>query len=238
MTCVQSAGAMTAFLDLGLDRAFDNIYCVSAGFANTSYLLSGNGYDGISIYYDLPHRNFLKFLRFWKIVNIDSLISIMQKEKPLNINEVLSAGTKVWVRLHEIQNKKPEYLEIHQHPRSYWSIMKAAMSIPYLSPGIVEIGNKKYKDGGFTTQDEVEHYSHALNQKFTDMVIIYNSYDQYQRISKYYKRKSDNILEIYPEPNWKISYFNHDPQKLKDAAHAMKLLMLSKFSSDQGNIED
>ncbi len=232
MTCVQSAGAMTAFLDLGLEHAFDNIYTASAGFANASYLLSGNGYAGISIYFeDLPHRKFLKLLRFWRIVDIDFLISIMQHEKPLNIPHILDSRTKIWVRLYEIQSGTSEYLEIHDYPKEYWSLMRASMSIPYFCPGTTHIGDKQYKDGGFYDRDELEHYAHTLNQPCTDLVIIYNSFEQYQRVTRNRQSVPPHVLEIYPGSNLHLSRFSKDSEELKANALHMKNLMLSRLGS-------
>ncbi len=97
--------------ELGLDNAFDEIYASSAGFCNASYLLSGNGKEGTSIYYEeLVGHKFLDFWKVWDIANIDYVIECTKKIKPLNVKNILAHPTKLFVQLDDITKNKIEFL--------------------------------------------------------------------------------------------------------------------------------
>jgi predicted patatin/cPLA2 family phospholipase len=220
MTGIRSAGAMLPLEELGLANSFDEIYAISAGLTNALYLLSGNGKEGTSIYYeDLPALNFINFKRFWKIADISVVLKSMQQLKPLNVNNILSSQTKLYTRLFNHQLKQIEYLDVQKVGKDYfWPLVQASISAPYFQPGTVNINGQPYKDPSFSENDVWEHIVHAMDQKATDYLIIYNRYEQYEYVSK--RRKSnvmDNVLEIFPRKGSKLSHFEMNCEKLKNA---------------------
>jgi predicted patatin/cPLA2 family phospholipase len=227
MTGIRGAGALMALVDLGLGNAFDYIYTASAGFPNASYMLSGNGRLGSSIYYDeLTGSRFLNFLRLWNVADIDYIIDVVRNKKKLNLENIWNAKTKFFVRLQNLQTKQPEYLEIHSYkPEQYFDIFKAAVSIPYLQPGAIKISGVAYKDGDFTDRDSVQHLDYVLKTDATDIVVIYNRFEHRQNNLP----PHDRILEICPEPEWPLSRFETRPERLKFAWVQMGNLVKQTF---------
>ena len=103
MRAVGPAGGAVALAHLGLTNIFDEVYATSAGVMNASYFLSGQGDMGITIYFDdLTTGRFINPLRFWKIVDVDYLISeIVRVRKPLDVQRVLRShivSTPLWTK--------------------------------------------------------------------------------------------------------------------------------------------
>lgn len=229
MTGIRGAGAGLALEELGLRNAFDEIYSVSAGFANASYLLSENGKIGTSIYYEnLQHRDFINFRRLWKIVDIDHVIGAMKEIKPLNIGKIYQSKTKLYVGLFNAKKKSPDMVETHKlKPKLYFKLMKAALSIPYLNPGAVTVGYKKYKDYPFDDIDYINVILRAIDEGATDLLVIYNYYSQISLQKKFPK----HVLEISPRKNWELSHFETNPAKLIKACKQMGNYIKRVFGS-------
>jgi len=224
MTGVRGAGAMIAFEELGLSYAFDNIYTISAGFANASYLLSHQTKLGTSIYYDdMKGDKFIKFYKLWKIADIDYVMDVVRFKKILNAFKIIAHKTKLFARVDNGENNTTQYLEVHKFtPQEYLSLFKAAISVPFLYPGYTEIGKYKFKDPDFRDKTLVKHVKHVLASKATDVVILYNQYSQYKYVNEKLKNLHEKrVLQIYPDEQWELSIFETRPAVLKYAAKLM-----------------
>lgn len=85
MISVRGAGALTELEKLGLAHTFDEIYSMSSGFLNASYFLADQMSLGTRAYYEnFSGLKFLNPFRFWKLANIDYLMKVIRKIKPLN----------------------------------------------------------------------------------------------------------------------------------------------------------
>ncbi|MFA6099009.1 MAG: hypothetical protein WCV50_05740 [Patescibacteria group bacterium] len=229
ITGVRGGGAIVALDELGLANVFDEVYVISAGLPNISYLLAGGTQLGISIYYqDLIGRRFINFLRFWKIVDIDYLISVFKNTKPLNVQNILNCQTKVYVALRHVQTDKIKYLEIHDYaPSAYFELLEATISIPYLHPGAVSINGSRYMDvgnynGGFL------HVQKAIDAGATDILVVYNNREQ-----KTHCFDNDSIFEILPDNDWELSRFETKPEVIIAAAEQMGSLVKKVFHSQE-----
>ena len=198
MAGIRGAGFMIALNELGLDSAFDEIYASSAGFCNASYLLSGNTQEGTSMYYnELSGHQFINLRKVWNIANVDWVIKCTKKVKPLNVKNVLAHPTKLFVQLYDLSKKRIEFPEVHLHsPSGYFTLLKAAIKIPYLSPGGIHIGSAKFKD---TFLDET--IKKVLDSDATDIVIQYNIAEQYKYTHNHLGEKifkDKRVFEIKP----------------------------------------
>lgn len=231
MTGVRSTGALLALKELGLSNAFDAIYSISCGLPNALYFLSGQGNIGASIYYDdLSGRKFINFLKPWKIVNIDYMISIMKTKKPLSIAEIIKSKTKLYTRLMDMQRKKVFYLEVHKIPSNeHFGLIRAATSLSFFHPGKTKIGNSHYKDPDFRNEVLREHIDKAVAAKATDILVIYNNLGQYASVHKNNDPLPFHIFEIYPKPEWRMRRFETRSDVLKNAALQMGRLTKQAF---------
>lgn len=236
MTGVRNAGVCLALIELGLRGAFDEIYASSAGFCNASYFLGGAGPEAAAFYYEvMAGRKFLNFFKLWRVANIPYLIHSMQHIRPLNVNRIMRSNTKLFVRVGNMTKNREELLEAHKFPgKDYFNLMRAAISLPFLSPGSVELGGHGYKDLIFDESmlSMMFDVSHSRN---TDVVLAYNSYEQYEylhsKIPNYFGSK--NILEIVPKKQWRLSKLETSPAKLKKACRQMGNLTKELFGSNK-----
>ncbi len=236
MSGVCGAGAMIGLYELGFANAFDSMYVISAGLPNALYYASKQGRVGTSIYYeDCSGRKLINLARVWKMVNIDYLVHVFRFVKTLDVDAVLAAKTKIYVRLTDIRHKKVVYLEVHDVPKNeYFGLLEAALSVPYLHPGSTKIRGNQYKDPGFQEHQLVDHIQRVLDSDATDIVIIYNHLGQVKSVRKTLHLPESRVLEIMPKPEWKISRFETNPEKLKDTALKMGGLVKELFGEKKG----
>jgi predicted patatin/cPLA2 family phospholipase len=231
MASIRGAGIMIALNELGLDYSFDEIYAYSGGFCNASYFLSGNGKEGTSIYYEeLSGHNFIDLRKVWNIADIDYVVKCTKKIKPLNLKNILAHPTKLFVQMNNLKKKEIEFMEVHKHsPSRYFSLLKAAIKMPFLSPGGVHIGSGEFKD---TLEDDV--FKKALDSDATDIVVAYNMPAQYEYVHKHFPKKifqDKRILEIKPNPKWNLNRLETNPEILKKECVKMGTMVKELFGS-------
>jgi predicted patatin/cPLA2 family phospholipase len=224
MAGIRGAGAMIALEDLGLQHAFDCIYANSAGFANASYLLAGATRVGTSLHYEaLVQKHFIRPWRVWKIVDIDVLIEIMQREKRLPVEKILASHTQLYAALYETNQKKIAYMNIRDVPEEkYLDIMRATTSIPFLHPGAVGIHGRTYMD--IPMWREVPHIAQAYADGCTDIVVIENFIHHHASAIA-----SPTLCALEPEPSWKMSRFSTNTAELQNACRQMGRKIKSLF---------
>jgi hypothetical protein len=206
MAGVRGGGFMIALNELGFDNAFDEIYSSSAGFCNASYLLSGNPQEGTSLYYEeFKDHNFIDLRKVWNIADIDYVVRCTKKSKPLNVKNVLAHPTKLFVQINNINKDKIEFHEVHKNSLSgYFSLLKAAIKMPYLSPGGVHIGRGLFKD---TFEEKI--LKKVFDSDATDIIIQYNIIEQHKNVHKHFDKKifrDGRVLEIKPNSNPNLSF--------------------------------
>jgi predicted patatin/cPLA2 family phospholipase len=233
MASIQGAGAMIAFRELGLTHAFDDIYASSAGFCNASYLLSGNPQEGASLYYDeLSGRKFLDLRRVWNMADIEYVVENMERKKPLHPHKILSCATRLFAQVKSEKNKT-EFLEVHRYqPSRYFTLMEAAIKMPYLSPGAVSMGSSKFKDILWDA-DWLNLLKQAVLSPATDIVVIYNRKVQRDYIHEHCTMSvlKNDVLEIIPGASREISRLETRPKVLRRACLETGTLVKHIFGS-------
>jgi predicted patatin/cPLA2 family phospholipase len=222
---------------MGLEYAFDSIYTISSGFSNAASFLSGDGRKNISVYYeDLCEGSFLKPHRFWKMLDLNYLVEVLTKRKPINVNNLLNQKTKLFVRLKCKGKKQEEYLEIHDFSKAnFFNLIKAASAVPFLSPGYIRIGKHSYKDPIWTDSQTSAHLKHVLATPATDIFVIYNHYLQYAYIQKHVKPfRNKRIFHLYPKKSSALSRLENRPHVLIKAAEEMGRMVKKVFGLKSG----
>lgn len=234
MTGIRGAGSMIALKELGLDNAFDEIYCSSAGFCNASYLLSGNPEEGTSLYYEeLSGHKFINLRKVWDLADVDYVIRCVKKAKPLNVKNILAHPTKLFVQVDNLIKKEIEFYEVHQHsPSRYFSLLKAAIKMPFLSPGTVRIGRGRFKDIIWDA-DWLPLIKKVFQSKATDILIIYNYQNQHTYVHEHinFSKFKGNIYEICPKSDAGLNRTETNPAKLKKACMKMGNVVKKIFGS-------
>jgi predicted patatin/cPLA2 family phospholipase len=233
MTGVRGAGAVLALEELGLRNSFDRIYSLSAGFPNAAYFLTNNMRSGISLYYeDLCNKDFLNLARFWDVVDLEYAMHITRHIKPLDHKKISLSKTNVYVRLYDLENHKSQYKKVNgRKPEEIERMMRASISVPFLNPGSIEIDGRHYKDGG-TMNYITEAINEVLESDATDVLVIYNHSDQYDRMKSAGLQDSKRLFQITPYREEDLSPVCSDPSVLKKAAEDMGTLVKNIFGID------
>ncbi|MBI4053978.1 MAG: hypothetical protein HY397_01455 [Candidatus Doudnabacteria bacterium] len=232
MRGVRGGGAMMALSELGLNHAFDAIYTVSVGFPIAAYFLAEQINQGMSmVFSESASRRFINPWRFWKVVDIRFLVWCMRTKVPLEIGKVLGSRTKLYVRAVNLdQNKKFEYLEAHDYDAGeFMNIIEASTSVPVLHPKPVTIAGQRYVDTNINGHLK-QHMRHVLATDATDILVIYNA--PIQRMLAL--DDEPRVFEICPPKDWKLSRFEINEQKLRQAAWSMGKLVKESFGEKSG----
>lgn len=171
MRAVGPAGGAVALAHLGLTDIFDEVYATSAGVMNASYFLSGQGDMGITIYFDdLTTGQFINPLRFWKIVDVDYLMSeIVRVKKPLDVQRVLRSPTRFYATVMDKNTGEASLIDTKRSNTPLLTIIKAALAIPMLYNRTVEIEGKAGMDGGLRIPFPLQE---AIDNGCTDILLL------------------------------------------------------------------
>lgn len=227
MIAVRSAAALAVLEKIGLNQAFDVIYTVSAGFPMGAYFLSGQLRFALPMYFnELASRKFINFWRWWKIVDMDYLLHLMQEDYRLNIDKIFSNPSDLFVRFRNIEKSKLEYFRVQDFsPEEFWKIMAAAISLPFFSPGHVDFNGGKYMDTILFNDNLLMHLQKAIDSDATDILVLYNHQGQIKKDNS----KNPRIYELYLNPEPKIGHFTRDKRKLLKTAQDMGDLVAAEF---------
>ena len=170
MRGVFGAGVCIALEELGYTNGFDELYGVSAGALNGAYFLSGQASYGTTIYYqDINNKHFINFLRFKRIVDIDFVMNIIKKIKPLNINRLLSSPTIFNILLTQVSTGESIIFKSKFNKADLLKILKATAAIPFAYDIPVNIQGKDYLDGGVSCPIPI---TEAIENKCTDILVV------------------------------------------------------------------
>lgn len=143
------AGVLDVFLENGI--SFDGVIGNSAGAIHGCSYLSGQ--KGRSIRYykkycgDYRFMSFKSWLKTGDLVGVDFCYHELPEKLDVYDNEVfMRCGVPFYVVCTNVETGKAEYLQITDMFAQV-DILRASASLPYFSR-MVEIGGKKYLDGG------------------------------------------------------------------------------------------
>lgn len=156
---IYTAGVLDVFMDHGL--SFDGVIGVSAGAIHGCSFLSGQ--KGRSIRY---YRNYCADPRFMSIRSwlktgnlVETEFCYHQLPEQLDVYDYAQfsrCGVPFYATCSNVETGRAEYLRITDMLKQI-DIIRASASLPYFSQ-IVEIGGKKYLDGGCTDSIPVEAF--------------------------------------------------------------------------------
>ncbi len=218
MRGVFGAGVCCALEELGYTEGFDQIYGVSAGALNAAYFLSGQAAFGTTIYYqNINNRRFINLFRWKKIVDIDFLMKIVTKEKPLNIEKLLSSSTTLNIVLTCVASGKPVIFNHKDAGKDILKILKGTAALPFLYDIPVEIDGRKFLDGGISCPIPVVE---TIEDGCTDIFVVLTRHEYYQPspprgiwenflVKPVIKKHGENLYNLYT-----TSYHNYKERML------------------------
>lgn len=241
-----TAGVLDVFLEHGI--TFDGVIGVSAGAIHGCSYLSGQ--HGRSIRYYMNYCSDPRFMSFSSLIKTGDLVGndFCYHEIPERLdiydNEAfLRNGTPFYAVCSNVETGMPEYLRLTDMFRDI-DILRASASMPYVSR-IVEIGGKKYLDGGSTDSIPVEAFRKMGYEKNVVVLtrdisyrkkpemrllakVMYRKYPAFAKVQadRYldYNRTVERILElekegsifvIRPSQPPAIGRMEKDPQKVR-----------------------
>ena len=156
---IYTAGVLDVFLEHEIH--FDGVIGVSAGAIHGCSYLSGQ--KGRSIRYYMKYCADPRFMSFTSLLKTGDLVGVdfcyheIPEKLDVYDNEAfLRNNTPFYAVCSNVESGKPEYIRMTDMFRDI-DILRASASMPYVSR-IVEIGGKKYLDGGSTDSIPVEAF--------------------------------------------------------------------------------
>ena len=178
MRAAATAGGALALAHLGLTEVFDEVYATSAGAINASYLLSGQGDLGITIYFeDLTTGRFINRLRFWKMVDVDYVFrEIISLKKPLDVRRVLDSRTQFYATVLDKETGQASLIDTKSTKTPLLNVLKASLAMPVLYNRTVEVEGKRCMDGGLQIPFPLQQ---AIDNGCTDIFLLLSRPKEY-----------------------------------------------------------
>ncbi|MEA1963628.1 MAG: patatin family protein [Candidatus Aerophobetes bacterium] len=207
MRGIFGAGVCCALQELGYTEGFDELYGASAGALNGAYFLSGQALYGATIYYqNINNRHFINFFRFRKIVDIDFLMDIIRRAKPLNTKRILNSSTGFNIILTEVSSGKAVIFKKGEFNNGdLLKVLKATAAMPFAYNIPVNIQGIDYLDGGVSCPLPIIE---AISNGCTDILVVLTRPKSYKPtrpkgilhrylIEPRMQKHSKNFYEVY-----------------------------------------
>jgi predicted patatin/cPLA2 family phospholipase len=157
MRGVVASAMTTALQKRSLLNSFDSIHGSSAGACAGAYFLAGQAELSTRTYYeDINNR---RFINRWRpaigrpILNTHFLIDhVMRVIKPLDVNQILSAGDVLHVVTTDAQSGEARIYNQFRNIEHFFSVLKASITIPIMAGAPVEVDGTRLVDGGMVQQ--------------------------------------------------------------------------------------
>ena len=179
MRGMYTAGVLDSFLDHGVQ--VDGILGVSAGACFGCNLFSGQ--RGRVLRYnqrfmgDPRNVSLRSLITTGDIVNREFAYYTIPAQYDVFDEAAFEAhGGEYWVVVTNVETGEAEYMQMH-HLLEDIEMMRASASMPFCSR-MVEIGGKKYLDGGVADSIPVRH---ALTMGFDKVIVVMTQPDSYRK---------------------------------------------------------
>lgn len=154
---IYTAGVLDVFLENGIK--FDGVVGVSAGAIHGCSYVSEQ--IGRSIRYNMKYGNDYRFMSFRSLLMTGNMVDtkfcyhdLPEKLDVFDNDVFMKSKTDFYVVVSNIESGEPEYI----HCKDMFAdidYLRASASMPFVSK-IVNLGNKKYLDGGITDSIPLE----------------------------------------------------------------------------------
>jgi predicted patatin/cPLA2 family phospholipase len=135
-----------------LERPVAHLLATSSGAPNAAYFATGQIADGVRIWEQRTHGS--QLVDFANLVHphapvmkIDELVSVFRNDIPLDAARLQTSQTTVHIAVTEVHSGRGQV--IRATPDNVFSLLQAAMAIPFAYGKIVNVEDGSYIDGGF-----------------------------------------------------------------------------------------
>lgn len=183
MRSVHSAGALTAFTELGIPHNyFDMVFGASAGSSNAAYFLAQQTHHFWSMWTQtMRNKNFINLknvtsYRTKPIIDVDFIVEeVMLRKHEIDLDKIFNSGTKFYVTATNCHTGQAEYF-LNDKRDSFFDILRASASIPLLYNKSVKINGYEYMDGAVADAIPIKK---ALEAGATDIYVLLTRHKGY-----------------------------------------------------------
>jgi predicted patatin/cPLA2 family phospholipase len=134
-----------------LQQPVTHLLATSSGAPNAAYFATGQIADGVRIWEQRTHGSqlvdFANLVRPAPVMKIDDLVSVFRNEIPLHATKLRTSETALYIAVTEVHSGHGRV--IRATPDNVFSLLEAAMAIPFAYGKIVNVEDAHYIDGGF-----------------------------------------------------------------------------------------
>lgn len=185
MRSVHSAGALTAFTELGIPyNYFDMVFGASAGASNGAYFLADQTHQFWTMWTQTMLNNeFINLKNIFTsrtkpVIDIDFILEqVMLKAHPLDLDKVFESNTKFYVNATNCHTGKSEYF-LNDKRETFYSILKASSCIPILYNKKIKINGSEYMDGAISDSIPIKK---AIELGAKDIYLILTRHNGYRK---------------------------------------------------------
>lgn len=150
MRGLYSLAVLARLEELGMANHFSVVEGASAGAINGTYFVAGQASEAVRVYTDMPNsRQFIKFTRVTKILDVDFLVDVVLKEVyPLHLDQYWGSRTEMRTILTDASTAQEFIATNRMRDIDVYELLRATAALPLLYHKRVTIRGTEYVDGG------------------------------------------------------------------------------------------
>jgi predicted patatin/cPLA2 family phospholipase len=161
MRGVVTAGMLSGLESLGLLGCFDVVYGNSAGAIASAYFVAGQMRFGTTVFYEDANTrqciNIRRFLRTKPVMDLEFIFEdVMNCRKPLDWQAVIHSPIPLKAVAFSPDDMSSVLLCNFESKQELFDSLRASSSIPVVTGPPVELGGKRFVDGGFSEASPVD----------------------------------------------------------------------------------
>lgn len=134
-----------------LEQPVAHLLATSSGAPNAAYFATGQIADGVRIWEQRTHGSqlvdFANLVRPEPVMKIDDLVAVIRHEIPLDAARLGDSETALHIAVTDVESGQGRV--VRATPDNVFSLLQAAMAIPFAYGKVVSVGEGRYIDGGF-----------------------------------------------------------------------------------------
>ena len=134
-----------------LEQPVAHVLATSSGAPNAAYFATGQIADGVRIWEQRTHGSqlvdFANLMRTEPVMKIDDLVAVFRNEIPLDADKLRASETSLHIAVTDVESGDGRV--VRATPDNVFSLLQAAMAIPFAYGKVVDVEDHRYIDGGF-----------------------------------------------------------------------------------------
>lgn len=134
-----------------LEQPVAHVLATSSGAPNAAYFATGQIADGVRIWEQRTHGSqlvdFANLVGRDPVMKIDELVAVFRNEIPLDAARLQASATSVHIAVTDVESGHNRL--VRATPDNVFSLLQAAMAIPFAYGKVVSVDEARCIDGGF-----------------------------------------------------------------------------------------